>query len=169
MECIVSNIKNMAQKWGKAVYTNRVLECSTSYTSSDLPCPVGFAEAWLQWTLRLLRPGTIRVALVSGFIAGPSKCLNASSVGRQYSGCVLPLFWSGNVASAGNWPDHTHNSHWDQGQFAPLSSELSFLQSLCITVQDGDRPKKGKNTVLVNGVKGNTAVFLGVKIMPRHN
>lgn len=49
-----------------------------------------------------------------------SECLNGFSAGWQYSGCVQPLFWSGNVVSVGIWPDHSHNSHWEEGRFALL-------------------------------------------------
>lgn len=71
-----------------------------------------------------------------------SECLNGSSVGWQYSGCVQPLLWSGNIVSVGNWPDHTHNSHWVEGQFALLSPELFSLQSACIAVQDSENQER---------------------------
>lgn len=100
------------------------------FSSLDFHLQFAYAVAGLLlWTLRLLGAGIIWTALVSRFTAGPPGCANSSSAGWRYSGCVQPLFWSGNVVSVGNWPDHTHNSHWEEGRFALPEPELSPLWS----------------------------------------
>lgn len=82
-----------------------------------------------------------------------SGCLNGFSVGWHYSGCVQPLFWSGNVVSVGIWPDHTHNTYWEEGRFALLQPELSPLCSVCISKWFGDWLRKAMHAEMERNIE----------------
>lgn len=123
-------------------------------------CSESLAQCWNHWA-----------PLVSGFYCRSSECLNGFSVGWQYSGCVQPLFWSGNVVSVGIWPDHSHNSHWEEGQFAPLEPELYFLSVLAY-ITEPERGRTEAETIRVEdkrNIRLYQCVCWEIKTLPRNH